>query len=342
MKKASDQLRAGENLYVACHILPDGDAVGSLLGLGLGLLQLGKACTLACADPIPGKFALIPGMPQVVAQQPTVQDTIVTVDSSDVLRLGSLYDESLFKSRPVVNIDHHVTNTGYGTVNLVLPLPSTAEIVLLVLDELGVHLDAAIATALLMGLITDTRGFRTANVGKEQLQTAIRLMEAGASITCVTEQVLNREPVSTICLWGRALARMQTRGPIIWTEIDQSIQRECGASPNEGGGLSSFLASAEGSGVAIVFREADDGRIDVSMRASSAVDISKVAVRLGGGGHPRAAGATIAGEMSAVRETVLAAVSAALAEQRGRAEAELGEKGDANHVSGPERNPHCR
>jgi len=193
-----------------------------------------------------------------------------------------------------------------------------------------------------MGLITDTRGFRTANVGKEQLQTAIRLMEAGASITCVTEQVLNREPVSTICLWGRALARMQTRGPIIWTEIDQSIQRECGASPNEGGGLSSFLASAEGSGVAIVFREADDGRIDVSMRASSAVDISKVAVRLGGGGHPRAAGATIAGEMSAVRETVLAAVSAALAEQRGRAEAELGEKGDANHVSGPERNPHCR
>jgi phosphoesterase RecJ-like protein len=129
--------------------------------------------------------------------------------------------------------------------------------------------------------------------------------------------VYNREPMSTICLWGQALASVATQGRIIWTEINRNMMRKCKASPNEGNGLVSFLASTMGVDVAIVFREQDDGRIEVSMRAGPGWDISGAALRLGGGGHPRAAGCTIAGSMTSARKLVLAEIEGALLQQEG-------------------------
>lgn len=315
MNSAKRYLQAAQSVYIACHIIPDGDAIGSLLGLGLGLRRLGKSCTMACADPVPAKFDFLTGWHEITAQPPQHEDVLVTIDSSDIERLGSLYDECIFRSRPVINIDHHVTNTRFGTVNLVQLLPSTAEIVYALLRRLRVPLDKDIATALLVGLITDTQCFRTSNVTAKQLQIAIALMKTGASLTDITELVFNREPISTICLWGQALAHVQRRGRVMWTEIDQYMMRKCGAAPNEGNGLVSFLASTTGVDVAIVFREKDDGRIEVSMRAGPGWDVSEVAFRLGGGGHPRAAGCTIAGKMAKVRELVLSEIEAALQKQ---------------------------
>jgi phosphoesterase RecJ-like protein len=140
-------------------------------------------------------------------------------------------------------------------------------------------------------------------------------MGAGASLTEITELVYDREPVSTVCLWGQSLANAQVRGRIMWTEINQDIMRRCGASPNDGNGLVSFLASRAGVDVAIVFRETDDGHVDASMRAGPGWDISQAALRLGGGGHARAAGCTVAGGMDEVRELVLNEIGAALSEQ---------------------------
>ncbi len=308
-------LEAG-SVYIGCHILPDGDAVGSLLGLGRALRSLGKACTLACADPIPFKFDFLPGVQDIVANPPTAEEVIVTVDSSDVERLGALYDEAIFHSRPVINIDHHVTNTAFGTVNLVQFLPSTAEIVYALIKRLGALLDKDTAAALLTGLVTDTRCFRTGNVTTKQLRTAIAFMKAGASLAEITELVFNRKPVSTICLWGQSLANAQTRGRIIWTEISRDMMRKCGATPNDGNGLVSHLASTLGVDVAIVFRETDDGRVDASMRAGPGWDISGVAFKLGGGGHPKAAGCTIAGDMHTVRDLVLSEIEAVLQDQK--------------------------
>jgi len=315
MKTAKSYLMAAQSAYIACHIMPDGDAVGSMLALGLALHQQGKRCTLTCADPIPAKFDFLAGVQQVVSRPPAGEEVIVTVDVSDVQRLGSLYDETVFHSRPVINIDHHITNTRFGTVNVVQQLPSTSEIVHALLLRLGTPLDKDIASALLTGLLTDTRCFRTGNVTARQLRTATALMDAGASLTELTELIFNREPPSTICLWGQALSSVQTRGQIIWTEIDHAMMRRCNASPNDADGLVSFLASTMGVDAAVIFREKDDGRIEVSMRAGPGRDVSGVAMQLGGGGHPRAAGCTIADEMSAVRERVLRSVETALATQ---------------------------
>jgi len=315
MKTVKKYLEAAHSIYIACHIIPDGDAIGSLLGLGLALRRLGKHCTMACADPVPPKFDFLAGVQDIVSSPPTTEEIIVAVDSSDTERLGSLYDAEIFSTRPVINIDHHVTNIRFGTVNLVRPTPSTAEIIYTLIRRLRVPLDKDIATALLTGLVTDTRCFRTGNVTIKQLRTAIALMKAGASLTDITEFVFNRASISTICIWGQALAKVRTQGRIIWTEIDHNMLRKCNASPNEGNGLVSFLASTKDMDVAIVFREKDDGRIEASMRAGPGLDISGVALKLGGGGHPRAAGCTIAGTMSTVRKRVLREIEAALQEQ---------------------------
>ncbi len=320
--RAKRQLEAAQSVYVACHVMPDGDAVGSLLGLGRALQRLGKICTLACADPLPAKFNFLAGIDRVVSRPPSEEQVIVTIDVSEPARLGALYDEASFRTRPVINIDHHITNTRFGTINLVQDLPSTAEIVYALLRHLKVQPDRDIAAALLTGLLTDTRCFRTGNVTARQLRTAVALTNAGASIAELTELIFNREPVSTVCLWGQALANVQTRGRVIWAEIDREMMRRCRASANDADGLSSFLASTAGVDAAMVLREKEDGRIEVSMRAGPGRDISGAAQQLGGGGHPRAAGCTLAGPMSSARELVLSAVERALEKQQPRQEHE--------------------
>jgi phosphoesterase RecJ-like protein len=316
MASATRILEAAQSVYITCHVMPDGDAIGSLLALGLALKRLGKICTIACPDPVPAKYGFLAGAHDVVSQPPGAEQVIVTVDVSDINRLGALYDETSFGRRPVINVDHHTTNTRFGTVNLVQPLPSTAEIVYALLRRLKAPTDRDVAAALLTGLLTDTRGFRTGNVTARQLRTAIALMGAGASLAELTELLFNREPASTICLWGQALAGAQTKGRVIWAEIDREMMRRCHASATDADGLSSFLASTQGIDAALVLREKEDGRIEVSMRAGPGWDLSGVAVQLGGGGHPRAAGCTVAGTMSQVRERVLGAVERALAEKR--------------------------
>jgi phosphoesterase RecJ-like protein len=315
MRTARRHLRAAQSVYIACHIMPDGDAVGSLLGLGLALRQLGKHCTMACADPVPAKFDFLAGVPDIVSRPPDQEQVIVSVDCSDTERLGTLYDPDVFAQRTVINIDHHITNVRFGEVNVVVDLPSTVEIVYALIRPMNVTINRDIASALLTGLITDTRCFRTGNVTPRQLRTAMSLMNAGASLPEITELVFNREPLERICLWGRALANVETRGRIIWTEVDRKMVRECDASPDDSGNLVSFLASAMGVDVAVVFREQDDGRIEASMRAGPGWDVATVAFQLGGGGHPRASGVTLAGDLSSVRERVLSAIESSLREQ---------------------------
>ena len=231
--------------------MPDGDAIGSLLAMGAALKRLGKKCTLACAHPLPAKLAFLPSARQVVTRPPSREDTVVTVDVSDIDRLGAAYVPAVFERRPVINIDHHVTNTRFGTVNLIRPLPSTCEVVLGLIKRLGVPLDDTIASAVLMGLVSDTRCFRTGNTTARQLHTAISLIKAGAPLADLTEQLFNREPLSTVRLWGQALAAVQSRDGVIWTEISQEMMRRCDASPSDADGLSRFLASTVKSGMVI-------------------------------------------------------------------------------------------
>jgi phosphoesterase RecJ-like protein len=304
---------------VICHIMPDGDAIGSLLGLGWALHKLGKEHTLACADPVPDSFAYLPGSGAIVAQPEGNYDLVISLDCSDLKRLGVAYDQNSLRGVPIINIDHHVTNVGFGSVNWVdSSSASTAQMVLTLIEHLEIPLDSTIATCLLNGIVTDTRGFRTSNTTPDVMEAATKLMMAGASLTEITERVFNRRPLAMLCLWGRALSAAQLDGRIIWTEISQAMKHECGLGSDSDDGLVSFLTSANEADIGIVFTEKDDGTIDVSMRSMPGIDISGVAMRLGGGGHPQAAGCHLSTSLTEARERVLAELRRSLLEQKTR------------------------
>jgi len=310
-------IRKARRILVISHISPDGDAIGSLLGLGWALEWLGKEHVLACADPVPRNYRYLPGSERIVQDpDPRGVDLVISLDESDQERMGTAYDAEALRGVPLANIDHHVTNVRFGTWNWVDPSKAAAaELVLELVDRLGVPLDENIAICLLNGLVTDTRGFRTPGTGVQELKAAIRLMEAGASLRRVTHYALNRRPYSSIRLWGMALQTVRLDGRIIWGEVTQAMQREVGGGDVSNGGLVNFLLAAEEADVAVVFTETEDGNVEVGIRSVAGVDVSGVALALGGGGHPQAAGCTLPGPLSVARERVLRALAAAIQDQ---------------------------
>jgi len=317
---------------VITHVSPDGDAIGSILGLGWALRWLGKEYTLACADLVPRRFAYLPGSeaivtgPEPVLSGSTVSratlaevsvevgeyDLVISLDCGDLERMGAAYDESL-ASLPLINIDHHATNTHFGTINWIdTGAASTAEMVLDLVESLCVPLELDIALCLLNGIVTDTRGFRIPNTPLRTMRAALKLMEAGAQLPEVTDHVFNRRPFSDMCLWAKALSGLQLDGRIIWSQITHSMRQECTFSAKGDAGLVNFLSTTDAADVAIVFIERDDDRIKVEMRSVPGVDVSAVARDLGGGGHPQAAGCTLEGGPNEVREKVLTAVKEAI------------------------------
>ncbi len=313
---AAQLIRQAQDILVICHVMPDGDAIGSLLGLGWALHKLGKEHTLACADPVPDPFAYLPGSETIVAQPEGNYDLVISLDCSDLKRLGAAYDQDSLRGVPIINIDHHITNVGFGRVNWVDPSSAaTAQMMLKLIECLEVPLDPTIATCLLNGIVTDTRGFRTPNTTPDVMEATTRLMTVGVSLSEITEQVFNRRPLAVIRLWGKALSGVQLDGRIIWTEISQAMKQECGLGSDSDDGLVSFLASACEADVGVVFTEKDDGTIDVSMRSMPGIDISSVAMRLGGGGHPQAAGCNLNSSLAEAREKVLAELRRSLLEQ---------------------------
>ncbi|MGA9350565.1 MAG: bifunctional oligoribonuclease/PAP phosphatase NrnA [Anaerolineae bacterium] len=315
-----------QRVMAITHVAPDGDAIGSLLGLGSALRWLGKEYTLACADPVPKGFTYLPGSETIVTGPEGEYSLVISLDCSDLERLGAAYDESL-TGLPIVNVDHHVTNTHFGTVNWVdTGAASTAEMVLDLVESLGVPLDSDMALCLLNGIVTDTRGFRTPNTTPQAMRAALKLMEVGAQLPEVTDHVFNRRSFSDICLWAKALNGIQLDGRIIWSQITRAMRQECAFSENGDASLVNFLSTTDEADVAIVFVEQDDGRIEVGMRSVPGVDVSAVALNLGGGGHPQAAGCTLDGDLNEAQERVLTAVKEALS--KSKAQSSKGNRGE--------------
>ena len=318
LNQASQLIQSAHLPLLVCHISPDGDAVGSLAGLGLALRQMGREPTMACADPIPKRFHYIPGAEAIVREISTTFDLVISLDSSDLKRIGEFPQKPALGNVPLLNVDHHVTNLNFGTVNLVDPhASSTAEIVWRLLDALSMRVNAEIATCLLTGIVTDTHGFRTSNVTVQLMDIALRLMKAGASLPTITHHSLNRRPTAAILLWRAALTQLQIEKGIAWTSIPLALRRQVGYAGNGDAGLVNFLVSADDANAAAVFVENEDGQVEVGLRAVPGFDVAQVALQLGGGGHALAAGCAIAGSLEEVQAQVLTALRADLARQRG-------------------------
>ncbi len=315
-RQAAQWISRARRVLIICHVSPDGDAIGSLLGLGLALRKRGQDVSMACADPVPEPHQYLPHWESIVQRPQGTFDLVVSLDCSDLKRLGSAYHAQELEGVPIVNIDHHTTNVCFGTVNWVEPAAvATAQMLVKLVTMLDVPLDVEIATCLLNGIVTDTRGFRTANTTPEVMQTAIELMNAGASLSQLTDQIFNRRPLGTIRLWSMVLQNIHLNGRILWGEITQQMRQHANYEGDGDAGLVSFLGSANEADIAVVFDELADGRVNVSMRAVPGYDVSQVALDLGGGGHAQAAGCTLPGPLEDARLQVLSILQQAWSAQ---------------------------
>lgn len=300
-----DAIGSARRILLVAHVAPDGDAIGSLLGLGLLLQEQGKELTLACEDPVPELYAWLPNSAAIVQQGSGPYDLVISLDCSDERRMGSVYHEGL-ADVPLLNIDHHVTNTLFGTVNWVDPSSvATTQMILSLADALGWAMSPPVAACLLNGMVTDTRSFRTYNVDTQAIRSVLRLMEEGAELNEIARRALDQRPLAAVRLWGQAIDCLSTDGEILWTEVTHAMRERWGLDENSDSGLTNFLSGVRESKIVVVFTERDNGTIDVGMRAAPGYDVAKVAYRLGGGGHPQAAGCTLEGDLAAVRDRVL-------------------------------------
>ncbi|MCL6430521.1 MAG: bifunctional oligoribonuclease/PAP phosphatase NrnA [Anaerolineae bacterium] len=307
MEPVDALLRAARRPLLITHIAPDGDGIGSLLGLGWAMKEIGRHPTLACADPVPRNLAFLPGADTIVAQPTGAEDLAVALDCADLQRLGSLYGSVQASGLTLLNIDHHVTNSRFGDAHeVVSSAASTSQMVYALLRRLGWPLSPWTATCLLTGLVTDTRSFRTPNTDISAMRTALALMEAGAPLAEINEQLERGLSLGVISLWGRVLSNTRLRDGVIWAEVSLQAQRECGVSSADSSGLVSFIASAREAHIAVLLTERADGHVEVGLRSAPGIDVAAVALALGGGGHRQAAGCTLPGPLDAAREAVLA------------------------------------
>jgi phosphoesterase RecJ-like protein len=317
IQRAAQQIAEADDVLIICHVSPDGDAIGSLLGLGLALEQGKNRVVMACADPVPSSYRHLPSWEKIVHSYQGRGDAgysgarpfdlVISLDCSDLDRLGKAYDAGLLAGVPILNVDHHTTNTSFGQVNWVEPsAAATSQMIVRLIQVLHIPLRPEIATCLLNGILTDTLGFRTSNTTPEVMETAIALMESGASLVGLTDRIFNHRPLAAIRMWAMALQELYLEGRILWSAITQVVRQSADYQENGDAGLVNFLNTANDADIAVVFSELPDGRVDVSMRAVPGYDVSQVAFQLGGGGHAQAAGCTVAGPLESARTQVLA------------------------------------
>jgi phosphoesterase RecJ-like protein len=283
-----------------------------LLGLGLALQDAHKHVILISPDPLLQEYHHLPFWETIVhpqaggersLRQPAV---LVSVDCSAPDRLGEVYGADWLSGAPIVNIDHHPTNTRFGEVNWVEPAAAaTAQILVHLIEALHVPLSVEVATCLLHGLLSDTLGFRTSNTTAEVLTTATQLIEAGAPLSFLMDRIFNHRPLGMIRMWAHALHNLALNGRIISSEITSSMRQAAGYDQDGDAGLVNFMVTTDEADIAVVFSELHDGQINVSIRSALGYDVSKVALQLGGGGHAQAAGCTVPGPLAAAKDRVL-------------------------------------
>lgn len=294
-----DAIRAHERFLVVSHENPDGDALGSMLALHLGLEALGKDTVMFLsgnvATPAEYGFLDLEGLRRAVPDDVS-ERVLVAVDCANERRIGE-DPAPLEQAQLVIDIDHHHDNARFGALNLIVDgASSTAEIVRDVLRELDVPLTERIAEALYVGLVTDTGRFQYTNTTPKSLRLAAELVEAGADVHGVFKQVYETVQFAKLKLLARALDRAQLleNGRLVISYLLKDDFVEVGAEEPYSEGIIDYLRAVEGSEMVALIREPprDDGPARrISLRSScDEIDVSSIAREAGGGGHRQAAG----------------------------------------------------
>ena len=304
---------------VVSHIRPDGDAIGSTLGLGLALEGMGMRVHLWNADGAPARYAFLEGAGRIVtppAELPDGVQAIICVDTGDLKRIGTAAGELFARVPLTFNIDHHETNHHYAQVNYVQGEAAACGCIIYhLLREWEVPITRPIAEALYTAICTDTGSFQYDSTTPEVLRTAANLVEAGVDVGDINRRIYQEIPLTTLRVQQEVLAHMvvEEHGAISHYSMPAGKKAELGLNMEDTKDLVDYIRVLAGVRVAVIFEDLEDGLIRMSLRSKDPrINVAEIAQQLGGGGHAMAAGIRMRGELATCRELALNAIRAAV------------------------------
>jgi bifunctional oligoribonuclease and PAP phosphatase NrnA len=289
------------------HKDADADSLGSALGFAQALRARGRAIRVVVPEPLPRLLEYLPGFEMVETGGAPLGDTVFTFDCATLGRFGERRAE-VERAGTVVNIDHHLSNTAFGTINLVDATASaTGQVIYRLLRELGAPISPAVATDLYAALFTDTGGFRHENTTEASLRLAAALVAAGADPGWVALKSYKSRSLAQVRLEGMAVAQMHSEmdGRLLWSEVTTAMLEEAGADLQDSEGIIDTLQSIATMQIAILFKQHTADRSKISVRTRDPIDATEVCTPFGGGGHRRAAGAEFGDPLPVAERKVL-------------------------------------
>ncbi|SHN55654.1 DHH family phosphoesterase [Fervidobacterium gondwanense] len=304
------ELNSANKVLVVGHIMPDGDDISSVLSVTLGLKKLGKEVFAGIDWRIPWYFYEFEETNIIktfddIKSSGFVPDVVLVVDASSPDRIGRF--QEFLGSVPLMVIDHHGTNTLFGNINWVdTKFGSTAQMVYRLNTELGVEYDERLATINLMGIATDTGFFRYSNADEIVFSDATKLVFLGGKVYLVSRLFENKR-IEQFKLLSTMIEhlKMEANGKIVYSYLSKEDYETNNCTEDDSGGFVGELRSIQGTELAIFFSEYENSEVHISFRSKDWFDCSKLAVLLGGGGHPRAAGCTLKGDLFVIVEQVI-------------------------------------
>ena len=317
MKPIIRQIKKSSHLLVASHTEPDGDAVGSLMALGMALGKLNKKATLYNASPIPAVYCFLPSVERIVRhiKKANTYDTAIILDCGDLSRIGGM-SATVSQIPCIINIDHHISNTGFGNLQLIdTTACSTAEIVYDLIKALNAPMDKAIATSLYTGILTDTGSFRFSNTNPAAFAISKEMADLGVEPYNVAQQVFGTYSLGRIKLLNLALDSIEIseNGKFSMMTITKSMLAATGTQPEDVDGLINYARRIKNVKVAALIQELQNGTgrantlscYHVSLRSDGTVDVAAIANSYGGGGHVSAAGFQIKSTLSNLKSEMI-------------------------------------
>ncbi|MFC0215701.1 bifunctional oligoribonuclease/PAP phosphatase NrnA [Paenibacillus chartarius] len=314
---AADFLREHDDFLVVSHVQPDGDAVSSTLAIGWMLSKLGKTFTMMNEGALPTKFGDLPGFEHVLSFTDQAPERlfrhVVSIDCADFARIGRV-SELFAPEAKLLNIDHHPTNDGFGSCALIVPhAAATVEIIYDLAVWMGLELDVPFGNCIYTGLLTDTGGFRYASVTPKVMQTAADLLKLGVIGHRLAEELLEKLTYPQILLLQKGLASLQFAydRKVAWLHVSLDDMAAIEAASEDLDGLVNYPRNVEGVLVGLLFKQRGPTTWKISLR-SNTVNVAEIAQHFGGGGHIRASGCTVEGDLQEVVERVIRKVGETL------------------------------
>lgn len=308
MHRLLSEIERANSVAILSHIPPDGDALGSMLGLREALAGLGRPQARAFSAEIPDTYLFMPGIGDIeTVCDDTPFDLVIMVDCADV-RLTGAFLPVYRNAKTTVSLDHHMSNAGNGQLSFIdVNASSAAQVVLAFIEHAGVELTKTMATNLYVGISTDTGNFCYSNTTERTFQDAARLVRAGAELTYAATNLYRRRSLMKTRLIGRAIGNLELLedGKIALMLIDEPDFEVLGSSELDYEGVIDFAREIDGVEVAVLMRKANRNKYKVSLRSKLTANVNAVAQQLGGGGHERASGCIITGSLQEARDRLL-------------------------------------